>query len=304
MADNGRYNRLYNSVADNPVWTQLSPAVFKVFAGCLMKANYRDSKWYDGSREVTIRRGSFVTSRDKMAEFCHVTPQQARDALRHMTKLGIITSTGTSKFTIVSFCNYDQYNANSDALEPAAEPTENQVGTRSEPSENQVGTTVTAVITTTAVKNTSSAANASETKFESKQRREPTELDRTISEIVPRMVERHLPKRRCSSTVVEMKLRAIAKSLPPIDRLHEIREIDRRHAGWCASHDWTKEGGQYWKGLKAWLNPSEGLWRLEPPTPDEYSLAQPRAPAHVVRKEAESQSLFEMASRRERGAGN
>lgn len=293
-----RYNRLYNRVSENPIWTQLSPAVFKVFCGCLMKANYRDSKWYDGIAEIPVKRGSFITSRERLAEFCHVSPQQARDALEHLERLHVITRQGTNRYTVVTFCNYEQYNsfetASEPAEEPAKNPAENPSGTKEEPKRNQSGTTVvTRTTRTTEADNTLSAAVAADTPPKPpKPVKEPSATDLLIDDIADELAVEHPKTRSCAAGVVVTRLKAITKLFPPVDRVHELGEIRRRHRGWRESHDWTKDGGQYAKGLKAWLSPTDGLWRIEPPS-NVLPMVPSRASPGLFDKSAEVSRLLD-----------
>ncbi len=109
IMDQSGYVRLYRKLLENPVWTQLSPAVLKVLIAFLLKANWKPAIWYDGSVEVQIPRGSFITSYDKMAKFCNLTPKQVRGAFDHLEKLGFATYTRAIKWTMVTVLNYRTY---------------------------------------------------------------------------------------------------------------------------------------------------------------------------------------------------
>jgi hypothetical protein len=45
-----------------------------------------------------------------------------------------------------------------------------------------------------------------------------------------------------------------------------LEKINAFHEGWCASEAWTKDGGQYAKGLRNYLVPTEGRYDVEPET--------------------------------------
>jgi hypothetical protein len=103
------YIRLYRRLLTNPVWTELAPAVAKVFITVLLKANFKESDWYDGRRQVHIPRGAFITSYRKIAEECNLSVQQVRDAFLHLKRTRMATCTGTHHWTLVNVCNYDRY---------------------------------------------------------------------------------------------------------------------------------------------------------------------------------------------------
>lgn len=90
-------------------------------------------------------------------------------------------------------------------------------------------------------------------------------LDHTICEVAESMHKRHPKVRNCAPSELKRNLIAIAKGLPSSDRVPALRAIDRRHAGWCASPEWMKDGGQYAKGLDNWTAPTKDRWKREPP---------------------------------------
>lgn len=107
--DFGGFILVHRRLCQNPVWTQLSPAVLKVMMACLIKANWKAAKWYDGAAEIEIPRGSFITSYPKMAEFCHLTVKQVRGSLDHLERAGITAYTRAPKWTMVTVLNYSTY---------------------------------------------------------------------------------------------------------------------------------------------------------------------------------------------------
>jgi hypothetical protein len=44
-----------------------------------------------------------------------------------------------------------------------------------------------------------------------------------------------------------------------------LKGIDDRHAAWCRTEQWTKENGQYARGLSRWLAKTEHRYLDEPP---------------------------------------
>lgn len=83
-----------------------------VFLHCLLKANWRDSK-YQG---VVIPRGSLVTGRKKLAKELGLTEQQIRTTLDHLKSTNEITITSTKQFSIITINNYDMYQQNNQQI--------------------------------------------------------------------------------------------------------------------------------------------------------------------------------------------
>lgn len=94
------------------VW-ELSPTDFKVTVTCLFLANWEDRQWFDGRQVVTIRRGSFISSMEKIAEKSGkgITRKIVRGALKRLVAAEFL-ELGTSKgqpYTVVNVVNYDKY---------------------------------------------------------------------------------------------------------------------------------------------------------------------------------------------------
>ncbi len=89
---------LHRRLLENPIWTQLSPAVLKVAIYFLLRANYRPTQWYDGKQSVQIPVGAFITSYGRVAKDCKLSIQQVRDAFTHLFG----TQFATYRRTVVS----------------------------------------------------------------------------------------------------------------------------------------------------------------------------------------------------------
>lgn len=94
------------------------------------------------------------------------------------------------------------------------------------------------------------------------------DIEPGIERIAEQIHARHPAIRRCSRSEVEKLLFGIAAKFPAEKQTEVLETVNSNHAGWCKTNDWTKNGGQYAKGLKNWLNPIEELWNQEPPTVD------------------------------------
>jgi hypothetical protein len=58
---------------------------------------------------ITIKRGEFPTSYDKIANTLNLTNQQVRTAINHLKSTGEITTKIYSKFQVISIVNYSYY---------------------------------------------------------------------------------------------------------------------------------------------------------------------------------------------------
>lgn len=104
-----RYIFLWVRIQDNPVWTQLSPTVFKVAVSLMLNANFRESIWYDGNKQRSVPRGSLVTTLRKQAKSCNLNEQQIRKAWDQLKKIDFATFEVTHLSTLVTLTNYDTY---------------------------------------------------------------------------------------------------------------------------------------------------------------------------------------------------
>lgn len=119
MKGRAGFVRLHRKLQDNPVWTQLSPAVFKVFSYFVMNANWQETKWFDGTQEVLLPRGSFATSYATVASDCRISLKQTRDAFADLKNLRIAAYTRAYRYQLVKVLNYNTYNP---PLEDAGQP--------------------------------------------------------------------------------------------------------------------------------------------------------------------------------------
>jgi hypothetical protein len=78
---NGGYVRLYRSLLEHPLVTQLPAAWFRIFVVILLRVNWRPGVWWDGSRNVDVPAGSMITSVDKLGRLSRATTKQTRGAL-------------------------------------------------------------------------------------------------------------------------------------------------------------------------------------------------------------------------------
>ena len=86
------------------------PRVFRVFLHCILKANHKDNNW----RGEMIKKGSFVTSLQHLADQTHLSVQNIRTILNKLKSTKEIVIKSTNKNTIIAVCKYSTYQEDSD----------------------------------------------------------------------------------------------------------------------------------------------------------------------------------------------
>jgi len=81
------------------------PNTCHLFIYCLLKANHSRQKWLN----MSINRGSFVTSLSKLADNTGLSLQQVRTSLNKLKSTNDLTCTSTSKYTVLTVCNYGDW---------------------------------------------------------------------------------------------------------------------------------------------------------------------------------------------------
>jgi hypothetical protein len=267
----GGYVRIYRKLPENPVWTQLSPAVLKVMIAFLLKANWKQATWYDGATEVQIPRGSFVTSYATMALFCGLSIKQIRGAFEHLERAQFAAYTRAQRWTMVTVLNYGAYQDSEDqggtaegtsegskrARRRAPIEEEKNINTPPPPSSawDGAGAPLELVPPDSNEETPRPAAN-----------RKP---NREALEQVAKSIHGRHPaaygRRDLGVGGVEKKLAAILKHkrIPAAEVDRYLRRIDRNHATACESEAWRKDGGQFVKSLRNYLAPAEERYDLE-----------------------------------------
>lgn len=84
------------------------PVMFSTWLHLLLMANYEDKKWHG---EI-VPRGSFVTSRSKLAEEIGISEKQVRTCIARLRDTGEIELKVTNKYSQITICKYDTYQLN------------------------------------------------------------------------------------------------------------------------------------------------------------------------------------------------
>ena len=103
MNDSSGWVKLHRSILTWEWFTDVNTAHF--FEYCIVKANHDDDTW----RGIRIKRGSFLSSYETMHVESGLTVQKIRTAIEKLKSTGEITSEATNNYTIITVCNYDNY---------------------------------------------------------------------------------------------------------------------------------------------------------------------------------------------------
>ena len=82
-----------------------NPSTWLVFSYLLLKANYIPGQW----QELTIYEGQHVTSISTISSGTGLSVQQVRTALNKLKSTGEITVKSTSKFSLITLVNWEEY---------------------------------------------------------------------------------------------------------------------------------------------------------------------------------------------------
>lgn len=100
-----------------------------LFIHCLLKANWEDAK-FEG---IIVKRGSFVTSLDKLQEETGIPISQLRTALKHLISTNDLASQTSNKYRVITIVNYEKYqivnNQNDNQLADNSQSDNNQLAT-------------------------------------------------------------------------------------------------------------------------------------------------------------------------------
>ena len=129
------YILLARKIKDEPLLRDLTGDQFKVAITCLLNANYTDREWFDGNKMITIKRGQFITSRDKLVKLCGkgLTERKVRTSLSKLQKLQFLTKQAASQHTTITIRNYDKYQNPDNYERPSKRPASDQVATSKRP---------------------------------------------------------------------------------------------------------------------------------------------------------------------------
>ncbi len=252
---NSNFVLVNRAIKESSIWRRCSPECVKVWLTCLMDANWKDSRWFDGRAWIAIPRGSFATGRAALAASCGLSEGKVRTAMDTLDAMECITREVTSRYTIVKVTNYDVYQSGG-------------------------GKTTSTLTSDLASALTSDLATSNKRRSKEEYYIEPiaAELDEFSVEVVRvslDMKARHPGSWPAPPKMIQGQLRAICNALPKKERLDKLLWINENHKLWCLSNLWTKDGGICAGKLEKWLVPSLGRFEVAP--------VQPASPVSTVK---------------------
>lgn len=111
----GNYIKINRSILDWEWWNDINTC--RLFIFLLLKANWKDGTW----KGVEVKRGSYISTLEKLAYDTNLTKDETRTALKHLKKTKEITTQSTRKYTVFTVRNYDKYQ-NDTTLNPTQTP--------------------------------------------------------------------------------------------------------------------------------------------------------------------------------------
>jgi hypothetical protein len=117
------------------------PVVKSVFIHSLLRANHKDGKW----RGNDVKRGSYISSVDKLIDDLGHTRQEIRTALKHLKSTNELTTKSSAQHTVFIVVNYENYQDATNDL-TNEQPTANQQSTTNKNDKNDKKKDITPLV--------------------------------------------------------------------------------------------------------------------------------------------------------------
>lgn len=128
------YVKLWRKTLDSGLLQNAT--AWQVFGFLLLKASHKHTRILVGTTPVDLEPGQIVTGRIAIAKECKLSEQNVRTALALLEKLEILTIKPTNKYSLISFVNWNSYQQEQPANQPAESPAPNQRLTSGSPAPN------------------------------------------------------------------------------------------------------------------------------------------------------------------------
>lgn len=96
------------AIVNSSLW-DMRPPDRVVAITCIVLANRRPRKWFDGKHDILIDRGQFVRSREQMVKACKLPLQVVRTSLEHLVSTDFLTRKPTRDYTLYTIPKYEHY---------------------------------------------------------------------------------------------------------------------------------------------------------------------------------------------------
>jgi hypothetical protein len=114
--------KLWRKLLDNPLFTQKPHAWLHVWMTILLKANWRDGVFFDGTRKIPVPAGSWVTSAEKLAANTRTSRATIRCCLEFLQTTNSITITTTKRWSMLTVTNWAVYQMVDGSEQPSEQP--------------------------------------------------------------------------------------------------------------------------------------------------------------------------------------
>lgn len=104
----------YRQSVENPVWRN-DPTAWRVFEALMWICDYETGEWQGG--------------RFRLAEICELNANTLKSAVARLVKAEMITTSGTTRFTVYSICKWSQYQSSDTTSDTNETPTKHQRNT-------------------------------------------------------------------------------------------------------------------------------------------------------------------------------
>lgn len=91
---------------------------FRLFVHLLITANSKKDDW----KGIVINRGECITGRKILSDELQISEQEIRTSLQHLKATNEITIKSTNKYSIITVCNYEEYQGLPPVKQPAKQP--------------------------------------------------------------------------------------------------------------------------------------------------------------------------------------
>ena len=115
----GGFIKTWRSIRHDPIYKD--SLAYHLFQHCVMSASYRDKTELIYGQKVFLSKGQFVAGLHKLVSQTGIPINRVRHRLALLEKLGKITRKTTNKFSIITVCNYEYYQA-TEGSKPQAKP--------------------------------------------------------------------------------------------------------------------------------------------------------------------------------------
>lgn len=81
------------------------PNMYHLFSHLILSANHKDGRW----KGIDVKRGQVITGRKSLCEQTGISERSIRTCLSKLKATSEVTIKTTSKFSIITICNYEEY---------------------------------------------------------------------------------------------------------------------------------------------------------------------------------------------------